>query len=259
MFGLPCSFVSTRNHVDIAFLSESACVKAPTLCLPRQACRDAAVWLGAVLLGAALCLPSWALSVVFINPGKTDEAYWLAAGQSMQVSATSLGMDLEVQYAERNHLRALELARALVARPKDKRPDYAVFSNDYATGAAVLQTLEGSGIKSFMAFSRLTKEEEAQHGTARKKFKDWIGSLEPIAEDAGYLTAKALIAQGRSKRLHASDGKLHLLAVAGDRSTTSSGDDFWALSAETRKTKVIVLAVMANTCRHPKSAFWCRS
>lgn len=189
----------------------------PALCLPHWALHHALMGLGALL-----CPPSWALSVVFINPGKTDEAYWLAAGQSMQVSATSLGIELEVQYAERNHLRALELARALVARPKDKRPDYAVFSNDYATGAAILQTLDGSGIKSFMAFSRLTAEEEAQHGTARKKFKDWIGSLEPVAEDAGYLTAKALIAQGRAHKLQASDGKLHLLAVAGDRSTTSS-------------------------------------
>ena len=187
------------------------------LCLSQRA------WLQAgVGLFALLSVPAWALSVVFINPGKTDEAYWVAAGQSMQVSADSLGIQLEVQYAERNHLQALELARALVARPKEKRPNYAVFSNDYATGAAILQTLEGSGIKSFMAFSRLTTEEEALHGTARKKFKDWIGALEPIAEDAGYLTAKALIAQGRANKLHASDGKLHLLAVAGDRSTTSS-------------------------------------
>lgn len=173
-------------------------------------------------LGFAFALPSWALSVVFINPGKTDEAYWSAAAQSMQVSASSLGISLEVQFAERNHLRALEIARALVARPPNKRPDYAVFSNDYATGAEILRTLDGSGIKSFMAFSRLTADEEAQHGTARKKFKDWIGSLEPIAEDAGYLTAKSLIAQGRDRKLQAGDGKLHLLAVAGDRSTTSS-------------------------------------
>ena len=170
----------------------------------------------------SLAFPAWGLSVVFINPGKTDEAYWLAAAQSMQVSAKSLGVNLEVQYAERNHLRAIELARALVARPKNQRPDYAVFSNDYATGATLLRILEGSGIKSFLAFSRLTTEEESKFGTPRDQFKDWIGSLEPLAEEAGYLTAKALINKGRANKAQASDGKLHMLAVAGDRSTTSS-------------------------------------
>lgn len=170
----------------------------------------------------SFALPAWSLSVVFINPGKTDEAYWAAAAQSMQVSAKSLGIDLEVQYAERNHLRAIELARALVARPKNQRPDYAVFSNDYATGATLLGILEGSGIKSFLAFSRLTTEEESKFGTPRTQFKDWIGSLEPLAEEAGYLTAKALINRGRLAKAQAPDGKLHLLAVAGDRSTTSS-------------------------------------
>ncbi len=186
-------------------------------CVPR-----ALLKLVFAVLACGLALPGWALSVAFINPGKVDEAYWLAAAQSMQVSAKSLGIELEVLFAERNHLRAIELAKELAARPKDKRPDYAVFSNDYATGAELLRILDGSGIKSFLAFSRLNTEEEALHGTARKKFKDWIGSLEPVAEDAGYLTAKALIAQARVTQPKGPDGKLHLLAIAGDRSTTSS-------------------------------------
>lgn len=178
-------------------------------------------WL-VLMAGFWLTAPAWALSVVFINPGKTDEAYWVAAAQAMQVSAQSLGLELEVLYAERNHLRAMDLARSLVARPKEKRPQYAVFSNDYATGAELLRILDGSGIKSFMAFSRLALEEESQSGTPRQKFKDWIGSLEPIAEDAGYLTARALIQKARATQPPGPDGKHHLLALGGDRSTTSS-------------------------------------
>jgi ABC-type sugar transport system substrate-binding protein len=178
-------------------------------------------WL-AFIAGFCITMPVWALSVTFINPGKTDEAYWAAAAQAMQVSAKSLGVDLDVLYAERNHLRAMDLARSLVARPKDKRPDYVVFSNDYATGTELLRIFEGSGIKSFMAFSRLTLEEEAQNGTPRQKFKDWIGSLEPVAEDAGYLTARALIQKARATQPPGPDGKHHLLALGGDRSTTSS-------------------------------------
>ncbi len=178
-------------------------------------------WL-AIIAGFCLTVPAWALSVAFINPGKSDEAYWAAAAQAMQVSAKSLGMALDVHYAERNHLRAMDLARALVARPREKRPDYVVFSNDYATGAELLRIFDGSGIKSFMAFSRLTPEEETQNGAPRQKFKDWIGSLEPVAEDAGYLTARALIQKTRASHPPAPDGKYHLLALGGDRSTTSS-------------------------------------
>lgn len=169
-----------------------------------------------------LALPASALSVAFINPGKTDEAYWLAAAQAMQVSAKNLDIELEVLYAGRNHLRAIELARNLAARPRESRPDYVVFSNDYATGVQLLSAFDGSGIKSFMAFSRLTAEEETQHGTPRKHFKDWIGSLEPVAQDAGYLTAKALIQRARATQPLGPDGKHHLLAIAGDRSTPTS-------------------------------------
>jgi ABC-type sugar transport system substrate-binding protein len=169
-----------------------------------------------------LTWPAGAVSVVFLNPGKSDEAYWVAAAQSMQVAADSLGMQLEVQYAERDHLRVLDLARALVARARPQRPDYVVFSNDNATGGELLRIFDGSGVKCFMAFSRLSAAEEAQLGGPRQRFKGWIGALEPVAADAGYLTAKALIEHGRSARAHAADGKLHMLALAGDRSTPSS-------------------------------------
>lgn len=176
------------------------------------------------LLGLCLLLggTAWAQRVAFINPGKSDEAYWVAASQAMASAARSLGQELEVFYAEREHLRALEFARALVARPPQARPDYVVFSNDYGTAPEMLRIFEGSGIRSFMAFSRPQGELEQQTGVPRGRYRDWIGSLEPRAQDAGYLTAKALIAKGRAAGARGADGKLHLLVIAGDRSTTSS-------------------------------------
>jgi ABC-type sugar transport system substrate-binding protein len=168
------------------------------------------------------CAPVWALAVAFINPGKSDEAYWVAAARSMQAAAASLDIRLEVHFAEREHLRAFAIAREILARPKASQPDYVVFSNDYATGLELLRLFDGSGIKSFMAYSSLTSAELTQYGGPRERFKGWIGSLEPRAEDAGYLTAKALIERGRTLRAHGPDGKLHMLAIAGDRSTTSS-------------------------------------
>ncbi|MFC7459545.1 ABC transporter substrate-binding protein [Hydrogenophaga defluvii] len=177
------------------------------------------------VLGVWLTLmagPLWAQRVVFINPGKKDEAYWAAAAQSMQAAARSLGQSLEVFYAEREHLRALTFARELVARAPSERPDYAVFSNDYGTGAELLRIFEGSGIRCFLAFSKPPPDGPSGAGRPREHFKHWVGSLEPRAEDAGYLTARALIEKGRAARAQAPDGKLHLLAIAGDRSTTAS-------------------------------------
>ncbi|MDP3520207.1 MAG: ABC transporter substrate-binding protein [Hydrogenophaga sp.] len=171
---------------------------------------------------ALLVETAWAQRVAFINPGKKTEAYWLAAAQSMEGAARSLGQTLEVFYAEREHLRVFEFARELVARPPAQRPDYVVFSNDYGTGAELLRIFEGSGIRCFLAFSKPPADGPQGAGQPRERFKHWIGALEPRAEDAGYLTARALIEQGRAAKAHGPDGKLHLLAIAGDRSTTAS-------------------------------------
>jgi ABC-type sugar transport system substrate-binding protein len=46
-----------------------------------------------------------AQSIAFINPGKSDEIYWMTATQGMQAVARSLGMTFEVQYAQREPAR----------------------------------------------------------------------------------------------------------------------------------------------------------
>jgi len=183
----------------------------------------------AVTLCLALCaaiLP-WgsiarAQSVAFINPGKSDEIYWVTATQGMQAVAKSLGMTFEVQYAQREHLKTLEIAREMVARPAGRRPEYIVITNDYAVAGELLKIIDGAGVKSFLAYSSIPLDQRAEIGAPRTKYKGWLGSLEPQAEDAGYLTARALIERGKKEKAFGPDGKLHMLAIAGDRSTPSS-------------------------------------
>ena len=180
----------------------------------------AAVWFAACL--AASSIPAAALTVAFVNPGKSDEVYWLTASQAMQSAANSMGMKLEVFYAERDHLRQLDIAKMLAARAAGERPDFVVIGNEKRMGGPMLKIITGAGMKAFFAYSTILPEDRAELGAPREKFKGWIGSLLPQAEDAGYLTARALITRGlREKRL-GEDGKVHLLAIAGDRSTESS-------------------------------------
>jgi ABC-type sugar transport system substrate-binding protein len=178
----------------------------------------------ALLLAACLAVaaPAAAQRVAFINPGKSDEIYWVTAARGMQAAAEDLGMKLEVRFTERDHTRTVEIARELAARPPASRPQYAVITNDNATGAAQLRVLDAAGIKTVFAYSTIAAQERAELGGPRERFKGWLGSIEPRAEDAGYLTARSLIEAGRTARAQAADGKLHLIALAGDRTTPSS-------------------------------------
>jgi len=173
----------------------------------------------AVLLGGSL---AHAQSVAFINPGKSDEAYWVTAAQAMQAAARSLGMTLEVQYAQREPLKTFEIARDLVARGADKRPDYIVITDDSAVADQLLRIIEPAGVKSFLAYSSIPVDQRGGTGSPRGKYKGWLGSLEPQAEDAGHLTARALIERGRTEKAFGPDGKLHMLAIPGDRTTATS-------------------------------------
>ncbi|HLX24527.1 MAG TPA: ABC transporter substrate-binding protein, partial [Usitatibacter sp.] len=171
-------------------------------------------------MGLAACAQAWAQSVLFISPGKSDEVYWATAASAMQSAAHDLGMHLEVIYAERDHVRPIEIAREIAARPR--RPDFVIATNDYATGPEILKILDAAGVRTFLAFSTIPAGDRGVTGGPREKYKGWLGSLEPHAEDAGYLTAKALIAQARKANARAKDGKIHFIAIAGDRTTTSS-------------------------------------
>lgn len=180
--------------------------------------RAVALWVGMLV-----SVPAFAVSVVFINPGKSDELFWLTAARAMEGAANDLGIALEVRFAGREHLRALEIAREVAARPADKRPRYAVFSNDYATGPELLRIFDAAGIRSVMAYSGISSPaERAVTGAPRQHYKTWLGSIEPHAEEAGYLTARALIARGRAAKAFGADKRLHLLAISGDRSTPTS-------------------------------------
>jgi ABC-type sugar transport system substrate-binding protein len=117
----------------------------------------------------------------------------------------------------------MDIAREGAALPKKKRPDFAIVTNDYATGPELLRILDGAGIKTLFAYSRILAAPELDDaGRPRGRYQNWLGSLEPKAGDAGYMTAHALIAHARAAHAAGPDGKLHLLAIGGDRSSTSS-------------------------------------
>lgn len=174
----------------------------------------------AFLLGLAV-FPAAAQSVAFINPGRSGEAFWVTVSRSMEAAARSLGMQLEVLYAEREFPRALALAQQIAQRPASEMPDYVIVANEAGAGPELVRVL-APRTKVFVAFSGIPAGAESAVGQPRQLYPNWIGSLEPRAEEAGYLTARALIEKARAQGLRGPDGRVHLLALSGDRSTTTS-------------------------------------
>lgn len=162
-------------------------------------------------------------SVAFIAGTGAAEAFSISVAKAMEAAAKKLGMRLEIQHSERQPPRAIAIATELVARPPDQRPDYVIVANELGAGPELLRIFNNANIKTLMAFGGInTPEERAITGYPREKYKNWLGTIEPNPEQAGYITARTLIQKGRAARLHAPDGKLHLLAVGGDKSTTTS-------------------------------------
>ncbi|MGE5622920.1 MAG: hypothetical protein ACM3WS_07190, partial [Bacillota bacterium] len=102
-----------------------------------------------LLLGLASPL-SWAsaFSVVFINPGRSDEPFWRSVTRFMHPAAQQLGIELEVLYAQRDHLTMIELARQVTARRR--KPNYLMIVNEKLAGGEMLKLAERAGIKTLV-------------------------------------------------------------------------------------------------------------
>lgn len=150
--------------------------------------------------------------VIFLNPGYSDEPFWSDYSRYMQDAAGDLGMELKVLYGERDPVRMLANARQVL---DGEHPDYLIFTNEQFQGPVVLRLFENSAVKLFALHSTLTDEQQALIGGSRERHRNWLGSLVPNDEEAGYLMGRDLIALTEGQ-------PAELLAFSGVKQTPSS-------------------------------------
>ncbi|SDH80232.1 ABC transporter substrate-binding protein [Pseudomonas panipatensis] len=165
-----------------------------------------------LLLSLLLSAASQAASVVFLDPGRSDELYWVSYVRFMQAAADDLGMSLRVLHAERDPQRMLRQAREVLHGAK--RPDYLVFVNENYGGPEILRLSAGTGVRLFAVNNSLTADQQRIAGGSRERYPNWIGSLVANDERAGYLMAKELLRTGA-----AAGWQLDLLAFSGVKQT----------------------------------------
>lgn len=166
-----------------------------------------------LLFGAVFSTCTRAESVLFLNPGSTQEAFWRSYSQFMQAAARDLGIDLQILYSQRQP--ELTLAQARLALQGPNRPDYLIFANEQYVAPQILRLAQNSGVKLFIVNAALTPNQQALVGERT----DRIGSLVPNDEEGGYLMMKELI------RLHppvAANEPIEMLAFSGLKITPSA-------------------------------------
>jgi ABC-type sugar transport system substrate-binding protein len=150
--------------------------------------------------------------VTFFDIGE-PAPFWDVFAAAAAAAADDLDIELETLNAHGDHLKMIEFAREVAARPV--KPDYALINNEKGAAGRMLEALAGAGIKTLLAMSVFDGPEVARYGRPREKIPQFIGTLRPQHEQAGHDLARRLIDAGTplfSK-------PIQLLAISGAKAT----------------------------------------
>jgi len=131
----------------------------------------------------------------------------------MNAAARRLGLQLEILFAERNHLLMLRQAEEVARRPQ--APDYIVIVNEKVAAPQMLKTLERSPAKIFLMHNDLTAEQRREIGNERERIRNWIGTATLDNARGGYLLMEYLYQQ-------LGNHEPRVIGITGDRNTPVS-------------------------------------
>ena len=155
--------------------------------------------------------------VVFLNPGEPVERgkgpHWRMTARFMAAAAKTFGMQLEVLYAERDHLLMLRQAEGVAQRADP--PDYVVIVNEKLAALQMLRMLAHTPAKVLLIHNDLTPEQRREIGNEREQMRNWIGTATTDEARAEYRLMEELYRQ-------LGDREPLVIGITGDRSTPVS-------------------------------------
>jgi ABC-type sugar transport system substrate-binding protein len=157
--------------------------------------------------------------VVFINPGHANKGFWKNVTATMSAAAEQLGFELEVYYSDRQWLKMVRHAESIINDPN--KPDFLILVNEYQEGARLLALADKAGISTLMLLNSLTSEQRNIYGAPGEQLKNWVASITPDNEIAGYEMAESLVA-GAKPPQGSELPPIALLTLAGDNNTPAS-------------------------------------
>jgi ABC-type sugar transport system substrate-binding protein len=170
----------------------------------------------AVVVGSAPAAWSGHIRVGFINPTRPPE-FWLQVNATMRSAAVELGIDVDIRETGGSRDKAVAVAKELVST----RPplDYLIAPNEVDEAGEIIKLADAAHVKVILLSNDLHRNDWAEYGEPRTKYRNWLGSITPDNEGAGYGIATAILTQAaRIKK----NRPLKILALTGDAETPSS-------------------------------------
>jgi ABC-type sugar transport system substrate-binding protein len=135
----------------------------------------------------------------------------------MVAAASQLGIEVDIREAERSRDKAIAFAKEFASR----RPalDYLIATNDVDAGGEIIKIADAAHLKLILLNSDLDVSQWAQYGEPRTKYRNWLGSITPDHEGAGYDIATAILTEAARLK---NSRPLRVLALTGDAATPAS-------------------------------------
>lgn len=179
-----------------------------------------------LLLSTALVLALlWGNVVYAANPkiawfwSNPDSGFWPVVERFVLAASRDLGVDIEIYPYGDNPMMVVPTVEKVLT-PPDSRPDAIMFHNYKNTGREILDLCEKYQVPAFVFNAGFHPEDNL--GKPREKYKYWIGQMLPDDEYAGYILAERLIEEARKLEKRGKDGKIHVVALEGNRTSEAS-------------------------------------
>lgn len=176
-------------------------------------------WPGAFAQGDTETREKPRITIFMAANGVGDALWYQGIVDHSQAAADAL--DIELRHAFAGTVRPEVLTRLEQELTRTPKPDYVVFGNQRSLGSTMLEMAEAHNVKAFLYIAPISPDDHARLGGPRGELGHWIGELIPNDEQAGFDLAQILIARAREERANDSE-KLHLVGIAGRRSTSSA-------------------------------------
>lgn len=187
--------------------------------------------------------------IAFFMP--RNDVFWKFAGGFAKAVGEDLPVDLTV-YPGKND-SADYLASIRKSLESKTPPDGILFKNFSNIGPEIIRLAEKHKVFALNVDEALSEEDGEKMGKPREKFRYWVGQITSDDEEAGYNLANQLIDAAKAKGLVDKQGRVQLVAIAGNPYEGTSSDRIAGLQIALAQRKDALLnEVVAAYWKEPR-------